>query len=53
MDPLKPPPRPKPLKSDTGTPFQGMTREQKTRFVAKVILCVITFGFVFPNVMSD
>jgi len=53
MDPTQTSPRPKPLKSDTGTPFDQMTSRQKTRFVLKVIACVITFGFAFPNVMSD
>ena len=45
--------KPKPLKSDTGTPYKSMTQKQKVMFVFKVIVCAITFGLVFPNVMSD
>ena len=46
-------PKPQPLKSDTGTPFKEMTHQQKVKFVFKLIVCAITFGIVFPNVMSD
>jgi len=35
-----------------GTPFGDMLPNQKTLFVLKVILCVVSFGFIFPNVMS-
>jgi len=37
----------------TGMKFADMTRTQKIVFVAKVVVCVCTFGFVFPNVQSD
>jgi hypothetical protein len=30
-----------------------MTRTEKWIFVAKVLVCVATFGFVFPNVQHD
>ena len=36
-----------------GTPYEKMTTQQKVRFVAKLVVCILTFGFVFPNVMSD
>ena len=36
-----------------GKPFAEMTRNQKLRFVAKLALCILTFGFAFPNVMGD
>jgi len=36
-----------------GTKFEDMTRRQKIIFVTKVVICVCTFGFVFPNVQSD
>jgi hypothetical protein len=49
----KHPSRPAPPKRDFGTPFKEMTRERKLRFVAKLIVCLLTFGFVFPNIMSD
>lgn len=36
-----------------GTPYKDMKRSQKVRFVLKVIVCVLTFGLAFPNVMGD
>jgi hypothetical protein len=45
--------KPEPVRSGGGTPFKQMTQKQKVAFVFKVIVCVITFGIVFPNVMSD
>lgn len=42
-----------PVSKPEGTPFDEMTREQKVRFVLKVIACAISFGFIFPNVMND
>jgi len=30
-----------------------MTQVQKWIFVAKLIVCIATFGFVFPNVQND
>ena len=36
-----------------GKPYAEMTRNQKIRFVAKLALCILTFGFAFPAVMSD
>ena len=36
-----------------GTPFGDMLPIQKTLFVLKVMLCVVSFGFIFPNVMSS
>ena len=36
-----------------GTPYREMNRSQKVKFVLKVIVCVLTFGMAFPNVMSD
>jgi hypothetical protein len=43
----------KPMKHDGGMKFADMTRTQKWIFVAKVVVCVATFGFAFPNVQSD
>ena len=47
-----------PLKSqapsmDRGTPFNEMKRSQKVIFILKVVVCVFSFGFVFPNVMNS
>ena len=34
-----------------GKPFKQLTRKQKFVFVSKVVVCICTFGFVFPNLM--
>jgi hypothetical protein len=36
-----------------GTPYNDMSRQQKVRFVMKLVVCILTFGIVFPNVMGD
>ena len=36
-----------------GTKFADMTRRKKVVFVAQLILCIVTFGFAFPNVQSS
>ena len=43
----------KPLESIPGKKFADMTRLQKCVFVGKVVVCVATFGFAFPNVQND
>ena len=35
------------------TPWGAMTGQQKIRFVCKVVVSVISFGFIFPNLMND
>ena len=35
------------------TPYKDMTPPQKVRFILKIAVCIMTFGFVFPNVMTD
>jgi hypothetical protein len=35
------------------TLYKDMTVKQKVRFIAKLAVCILTFGFVFPNVMGD
>ena len=40
-------------KYSTGLKFAEMSRIQKFVFVTKVVACVATFGFAFPNVQSD
>jgi hypothetical protein len=35
------------------TSYSQMTTRQKVRFIAKLAVCILTFGFVFPNVMGD
>ena len=36
-----------------GTPFKEMSTFRKVKFIAKLVICIITFGMAFPNVMSD
>lgn len=36
-----------------GMPFAQMTLAQKVRFVCKLTISILSFGFIFPNVMSD
>ena len=43
----------KPIDVARGKPFADMTQAQKVIFVAKVVVCVATFGFAFPNVQND
>jgi hypothetical protein len=43
----------KPIVVSHGKKFADMTRVQKVIFVAKVVACVATFGFAFPNVQND
>ena len=36
-----------------GTPFKDMKPEQKVKFILKLIVCIMTFGMAFPNIMSE
>ena len=36
-----------------GTPYREMSALRRAYFIFKVIVCVVTFGMVYPNVMSD
>jgi hypothetical protein len=36
-----------------GTPYNQMQPKQKVFFIFKVVICVLTFGLAFPNVMGD
>ena len=36
-----------------GTPYKNMSSQQKMRFILKLVVCICTFGMVFPNVMGD
>ena len=54
MDTNQPAPkRPQAPTHDGGTPYAKMSSEQKLRFILKLAVCILTFGFAFPNVMSD
>ena len=41
--------KPEAPKSRVGRPVKEMTRNEKYVSVLKVVVCVITFGFVFPT----
>ena len=43
----------RPVEVSPGKKFADMTRMEKTIWIAKVVACVATFGFAFPNVQSD
>lgn len=43
----------KPLEQVGGIRFADMTGTQKCVFVAKLLACIATFGFAFPNVQND
>ncbi len=36
-----------------GIPYKQMTPGQKFRFIVKLTVCILSFGMLFPNVMSD
>ncbi len=38
---------------DRGIKYADMTGAQKRIFVVKLIVCICTFGFAFPNVQND
>lgn len=42
-----------PLKYPTGLKFADMTRRQKCVFAVKLVACIATFGFAFPNVQNN
>ena len=43
----------KPMEQSSGMKFADMTRSQKWIWVTKLVICIITFGFVFPTVQTD
>ena len=48
-------PRPfdKQFEFPTGVKFADMSGSQKCIFAAKLVACIATFGFAFPNVQHD
>ena len=38
---------------DTGKRYDEMTPSEKRVFIFKLALCILTFGFAFPNVMNE
>jgi hypothetical protein len=43
----------KPQQREEGTAYKDMQPAQKVKFILKLIVCILTFGMAFPNVMSD
>ena len=39
--------------SKKSTPWTAMSGQQKFLFVCKVVVSVISFGIIFPNLMND
>jgi len=33
--------------------FKEMSGGQKTVFIIKLAVCIVSFGMIFPNIMSD
>jgi hypothetical protein len=48
-----PSPFDQPLEYSTSLKFADMTRTQRCVFAVKLVVCIATFGFVFPNVQND
>lgn len=46
-------PVPTDVNTITGKPFSTMSGPEKIRHVAKIIVFLLSFGFIFPNVLSD
>ena len=41
------------VEQDRGMKYVDMTGAQKWIFISKVVACVCTFGFAFPNIQND
>ena len=37
----------------SGKAFSQMTGAEKVRYAGKVVVFLVTFGFVFPNILVD
>lgn len=53
--PMSDKPEVKPAAQPThrGRAFKDMSSAQKTIWICKVVVCVVTFGMAFPGVMED
>jgi hypothetical protein len=36
-----------------GLTYKQMSAGQKTVFILKIAVCIVSFGMIFPNIMSD
>ena len=39
--------------SEAKPTFKQMSGSQKTVFILKLAVCILSFGMIFPNLMSD
>ena len=46
-------PKPGDVNTVTGIPFSRMSGTEKVKHVAKVVVFLLSFGFIFPNILSD
>lgn len=46
-------PNPKDVNTLSGKPFSTMTSMEKAQHVGKVIVFLLSFGFIFPNILSE
>jgi hypothetical protein len=46
-------PAAKDVNTITGKPFSAMTGVEKVKRVGKVIVFLLSFGFIFPNILSE
>ncbi len=46
-------PESKDVNTVTGQPFSQMSRMEKVKHVAKVVVFLLSFGFIFPNILSE
>jgi hypothetical protein len=37
----------------TSIPYRDMTPRQKAVFICKLALSILSFGFIYPNLMND
>ena len=40
-------------KREQSLKYHEMTPRQKVKFVLKLAVSILSFGFIFPNIMSD
>ena len=46
-------PAAKDVNAITAKPFSQMTGMEKAKHVGKVIVFLLSFGFIFPNILSE
>jgi hypothetical protein len=46
-------PAAKDVNTITGKPFSAMTGMEKVKRIGKIIVFLLSFGFIFPNILSE